>query len=537
MSPGAGLAPGSAGVPGVGGSSGGGGTTNATEPDPCLQGIAVSPTPLRRMTRAEYDHAVRDLLGSEQLLAQDFPNDLPAAGFASNRSDPLSLLGVEKLVQAAERAAVDATARLATLLPCSATQPDAACARTFFTDLARRAYRRSATSTELDELATLHAWGASNGGFGYGIQVVIERILQSPHFVYRMERTSLGPAATGPALLTGPSVADRLAALVWHSIPDLALLGAAESGALDTPDGIAAQAQRMLSDSKGRDGVVQFFDEWLDIDKLSITEKDPAVFPEYSRELGTAMWQETTSFVDFVVRQGDARLDTLLSSELALPTGPLAAFYGVAPGQTLVPLAATMRSGLLTHPSVLAVHAHADQSSPVKRGAFIRDRVLCTPLPSPPPAVNDTPPMIDPNATTRKRFEQHRADPSCATCHGLIDPVGFAFERYDATGRYRETEAGQAIDTTGMLTGTLDIDGPIQDAVDLTHRLAQSVQVRDCMATQWLRYALRQEEGEAEACTLSRARAAFREAGDVRQLILAIVQSDAFRYKTPGGAP
>lgn len=507
--------------------------------DACLQGVAVSPTPLRRLTRHEYDYAIRDLLGSSLQLAKDFPNDLPAAGFASNRADAVSVLGVEKLAAAAEAAAIEATGRLGTLLPCSATQPDAACARGYFADLARKAYRRSATTAELDELATLHTWGTANGGFAYGIQVGIERILQSPHFIYHLERAKAGTAtASGAALLTGASVADRLAAFIWHSLPDAALLAAAEDGTLDTPQGILTQAQRMLADAKGHDGVVQFFSQWLDIEKLAITEKNPAVFPAYSAEMRTAMWQETIGFVDFVVRQGDARLDTLLKSDLVLPSGPLASFYGLAPGQAYTPLSGGVRSGVLTHPSVLAVHAHSDQTSPVKRGAFVRDRVLCTPLPDPPPSVNANPPVIDPNATTRQRFQQHRADSSCAVCHSLIDPVGFAFERYDAVGRYRTTEGNNLpIDTAGILTGTVDIDGPFEGATDLTQRLASSSQVRDCMVTQWLRYALRQHEGGAEACTLQRAQAAFRADGDLRQLITTIVQSDAFRYKNIGGAP
>jgi len=504
--------------------------------------VSVAPSPLRRFTHAEYDHAVRALLGTQLELARDFPLDLPAAGFASNRSDPLSLLGVEKLLLAAEALAADAVTRLESLVPCAPAQGDAACARQFFSELSRQAYRRRPSASELEELAQLYAWGESNEGFSLGIQVVIERILQSPHFIYHLERTSGTPVAAqagadAVAPLTGPSIADRLAAFIWHSIPDATLLDAAERGELDTPAGIAAQAERMLLEPKGRDGVVEFFNQWLDIEKLSITEKNAAVYPTYSDAVRSAMWNETTSFVDFVVREGDARLETLLTSNLALPSAPLAALYGLPPAETLTPMDPLVRSGLLTHPSVLAVHAHADQSSPVKRGAFIRERVMCTPLPDPPPAVNDTPPMINPNATTRERFHQHRADPACASCHSLIDPVGFAFEGYDGMGVHRMLEGNLPIDTTGELLGSDDIDGPFAGAVELTQRFARSQQVRDCMATQWLRYAMRREEGEADACSQQTVRAAFRETGDLRKLVLAIVQSDAFRFKSSKGAP
>jgi hypothetical protein len=246
------------------------------------------------------------------------------------------------------------------------------------------------------------------------------------------------------------------------------------------------------------------------------------------------MWEETKSFVDFVVRQGDGRLETLLTSPLAMPSPALAPLYGLAPGAAFAPMDPLVRSGILTHPSVLAVHAHSDQSSPVKRGAFIRDRVLCTPLPDPPPTVNDNPPVVDPNATTRQRFEQHRADPVCGSCHNLLDPVGFAFERYDGMGLYRTMEGNLPIDASGNLTGTNDSDGPFQDGVELTKRFAASQQVRDCMATQWLRYAVRRDESDADACSQHQIRTAFRESGDMKQLVKAVAQSDAFRFKIKG---
>ncbi len=523
---------GSSAQPGVaGGASGSSGSPAVS----CPGGVSVAPTPLRRLTHAEYDNAVHALLGTGLQPARDFPPDLPGGGFASNRGDAVSLLGVEKVMLAAEVIAAEAATRLDTLVPCAVAQGDAACARKFYTDLARRAYRRTPDASELAELGQLYSFGESNGGFKVGVQVAIERILQSPHFIYHVERTSgtlVAGAAGLVAPLTGLSVADRLAAFVWHSLPDASLLDAAERGELDTPAGIAVQAERMLLDDRGRDGVVEFFNQYLGIEKLGMTEKNSATYPGYSDAVRTAMWNETASFVDFVVRQGDARLATLLTSNLALPSAALAPLYGLSPGTAFTPMDPLVRSGMLTHPSFLAVHAHSDQSSPVRRGAFIRARVLCTPLPDPPPNVNANPPVVDPNATTRQRFEQHRIQPSCATCHSLIDPVGFAFEHYDGMGMYRATDGALAVDSTGTLTGTQDIDGPFQDAIGLIQRFATSQQVRDCMATQWLRYAVRRDDSEADACSQQQIRAAFRESGDMRKLVTAVAQSDAFRFKT-----
>jgi Protein of unknown function (DUF1588)/Protein of unknown function (DUF1592)/Protein of unknown function (DUF1595)/Protein of unknown function (DUF1585)/Protein of unknown function (DUF1587) len=518
--------------PGTGGGAGSGQTGGAgVNPASCNGTVSVAPTPLRRFTHAEFDHAVRALLGTSLAPARDFPPDSPGGGFASNRGEAVSQLGVEKLMLAAEALAAEAVTRLSTLVPCSVATPNATCARQFYTDLARRAYRRTPDAGELDELGQLYSWGETNGGFALGIQVVIERVLQSPHFFYHVERTG-APLNANVAPLTGQSVADRLAAFIWHSLPDTALLDAADHGELDSAAGIEAQAERMLADAKGRDGVVEFFNQYLDIGKLDITEKSSTTYPAYSAAVRTEMWNETTSFVDFVVRQGDGRLETLLTSPLAMPSPGLAPLYKLAPGAAFTAMDPLVRSGILTHPSVLAVHAHSDQSSPVRRGAFIRARVLCAPLPDPPPNVNANPPVVNPGATTRQRFEQHRANPSCAVCHSLIDPVGFAFEHYDGMGLYRTTDGTLPLDTTGTLTGTQDIDGPFQDGIELTKRFATSQQVRDCMATQWLRYAVRRDETDADACSQQQVATAFRASGDMKQLVRAVVQSDAFRYKT-----
>jgi hypothetical protein len=515
--------------PGAAGSGSNGGAAGVG-PASCTGGVSVAATPLRRFTHTEYDHAVRALLGTALEPARDFPPDSPAGGFASNRGEAASQLGIEKLMLAAEALAVEAAPRL---FAACGEAGEAACAHGIYSELARKAYRRALDATELAELDQLYLWGQTNGGAALGYEVVLERVLQSPHFFYHIERTGPVLPGTTVAPLTGASVADRLAAFVWHSLPDVALLDAAERGELDTAAGIAAQAERMLADAQGRDGVVAFFDEYLDIEKLANTEKG-STYPAYTPTVRTEMWNETASFVDFVLRQGDGKLETLLTSPLAMPSASLAPLYGLTPGQAFTPMDPLVRSGILTHPAVLAVHAHSDQSSPVRRGAFIRDRVLCTPLPDPPPNVNANPPVVTPGATTRQRFEQHRAEPSCSVCHSLIDPVGFAFERYDGMGLYRTMDGALPIDTTGMLTGTQDIDGAFQDGVELSKRFATSKQVRDCMATQWLRYAVRRVETAADGCSQAQISAGFRESGDMKELVRAVVQSDAFRYKNKG---
>ena len=177
------------------------------------------------------------------------------------------------------------------------------------------------------------------------------------------------------------------------------------------------------------------------------------------------------------VWKADAKLDTLLSAPYTLVNGPLAGFYGMKgiTGDSFqkVDLDAGQRAGLLTHASLLAAKSGPDQSSPILRGVFVREQMFCQPLPQPPVTVDANPPELNPALTTKERFAAHRNDPSCEGCHRLIDPIGFGFERYDATGAYRTTENGKMVDATGELAGT-DVDGPFTGAIELGKKLVQS---------------------------------------------------------------
>jgi len=238
------------------------------------------------------------------------------------------------------------------------------------------------------------------------------------------------------------------------------------------------------------------------------------------------------------VWKADAKVDTLLGAKYSVMNGPLAAFYGIkgVTGDAFqkVDLDSTQRAGVLTHASIMAAKAGPDQSSPILRGAFVREQIFCQPLPQPPITVDANPPELNPKLTTKERFAAHRNDPSCEGCHRLIDPIGFGFERYDATGAYRTTENGKMVDATGELTAT-DVDGPFNGAIELGGKLVQSKDVEACVATHWFNFALGREPGDTDACTVQSLGAAFAgSGGDLRQLLLATVQTDAFLFK--GGA-
>jgi hypothetical protein len=364
-------------------------------------------------------------------------------------------------------------------------------------------------------------------------------MLQSPSFLYHLEPT-LPAAGEAVAPLDDWEVASRLSYFLWHTMPDEELFAAAAAGELTATTGLMAQAERMLDDPRAADAIGSFHVQWVGVSELELEDKDLDLFPSFTPALRTAMLAETRAFADHVIRRGDGTLDTLLTASYSLLQGPLFEVYGVTapPGHDPlepIDLPPGQRAGLLTLPSVLSAHAHANQTSPVHRGVMVRENLMCQDLPPPPPDVDNAPPDPDPNATTRERFAEHTADPACSACHRLIDGIGFGFEHYDAIGRYIDQESGKPIDATGQILGSDDIDGPFDGVPELAAKLASSAQVRECAALQWLRFSLGRQERDADECSTQAAIAAFEDSGfNIRQLLLAIVGTDAFRHRGQG---
>ena len=322
-------------------------------------------------------------------------------------------------------------------------------------------------------------------------------------------------------------------------MPDDALLAAAEAGELSDSLLLRAQVDRMLIDPKADAAISDFHLQWLGLDELEVVEKDAVVYPDFDAELAVAMKEDTASFVRWVFAEGDGKLDTLLTGAFTLSTDPaLLAVYGVErPADhvagTPLPLPADQRAGLLTQPGMMARHAHANQTSPVHRGQVVRERLLlCGPLPPPPPDVDNVPPDPEPGSTTRERFEEHRANPSCSGCHNLIDGVGFGFEGYDGMGVFRTMDGGLPVDASGEILGTSDVDGTFDGAVELSQRLSGSDDVRSCVARQWFRYSLGRMDADEDVCANDELLDRFADSGyHLRTLVHEVVQSDAFRYR------
>jgi hypothetical protein len=501
-------------------------------------GPTVDAAPLRRLTREQYDNTVRDLLGIEGQPSQRIAQDEKVAAFYSNAVAPVNRLTVEQYAGVAEELALAAVGKLGAIAPCDrATLGDRACASAFIDRFGTRAYRRPLTAAE--KLRYERLFDAHGSVYENGVRLIMTTMLSSVHFVYHMELPA-SPEADAVTPLPAYQLASRLSYALWNSMPDDALFDAAASGRLATPEGLRSQAERLLEHPRAKDTIASFHVQWLKLDAIPDIQKDPTLFPGFDAELKSAMLRDTVNFADYVLRRGDGKLETLLTAPFSVVDGPLLAIYGASPAAVAgepVQLNREQRSGLLTQAAFLAAHAHANQTSPVQRGVAIRENLLCTNLPDPPANVNNNPPEPAPGATTRERFAEHTANATCASCHELIDPIGFGFEQYDAVGRFRSQESGKTIDASGELVKAGDASGTFRGAVELSRKLAQSQVVRDCMARQWFRFALGRLETRGDACAMKRLKESFSASGyDVKELLLSIVTSDAFRFYR-GAAP
>jgi hypothetical protein len=496
-------------------------------------------TPLRRLTRAQYNNTVRDLLGLSGEFGATFAGDDDAGGFRSNVVSPVSEPQVEQYYRTAEDLATRAVAGgLAKLAPCPPPRPEPACADEFVRNFGKRAFRRPLTPEEVDRYQQVYQAGrGASGDLASGVTLVIAAMLQSPNFLYLPEIGDSAAKEKDGVPLDGYEVASRLSYFLLGSMPDEELFAAADARALRTPEQIGAQARRLLKSPRARDAIVSFFTQWLEVTELGSIDKDAMLFPEFTPALRTAMRDEIGAFADHVLRTGDGRLQTLLTSSLSFPSAPLLPIYGLPARQGMgqvadvpVELPRAQRSGLLTLAGVMSVYAHPDQTGPVGRGFMVSEKLLCITPPPAPDNVNTMLPKPDANVTTRERLEQHRVDPACSSCHALMDPYGLTFENYDAIGRYRTTDGRKAVDATA--TGLPEI-GDVKDALELMAKLAASPVVRSCLTKQWFRYAFGRSEVASDEGTLATALAAFAGADHAMpDLLVGLATSRGFRFRT-----
>jgi hypothetical protein len=527
---------------GGGGASGGSsgiGSGSAMTEAACAMLKVPSPgaTPLRRLTQPEYDSTIRDLLGDGSNPATAFPPDQRQGDFSNTAValtvSPLLAQGYES---AAEQLATTAIGHLSTLASCNtATTGEDACATQFVQTFGKRAFRRPLTTDEQSGLMALYESNRSGADYNNGIQSVIEAILQSAPFLYRHEFGAAALAQGSVLPLTSYEMASRLSYFLWGSMPDDTLFAAADADQLRTAQQVSAQATRILADPKAHPAITQFFSEWLGVDEIANSPKDPTAYAMYTPQVRDAMQAETVAFADWVMWQSDGKLDTLLTAPVSFVNQMLAPIYGLTgiTGDTLqqVSLDPTQRAGIVTQAALMTVLGKADRSSPVLRGKFVREKFFCQAVAPPPQNIVITPPPVMPGVSTREMFTMHSTVEPCKSCHTLMDPIGFGFENYNGIGQWRTTDQGQTVNASGTVSGT-DVDGTFDGAVDLAHKLAASPDVRDCVATEWFRYAMGRGESTADDCALQSLKTSF--AGtqaDIRQLLVAVTQTDTFRYR------
>jgi len=346
--------------------------------------------------------------------------------------------------------------------PASAAAEEA-CARQILTKLARRAYRRPGTDTEIERLMTFYREGRHTVNFDVGIERALRSILASPKFVFR-------PEVDPPALHDGDvyrvndfELATRLSFFLWSSSPDDELLDLAARGQLKQRAVLEQQTMRMLRDPRAEALVANFADQWLQLRNLRASIPDQNEFPDFDNNLRQAFRQETELLFDSVMREDRSILD-LLTADYTFVNERLAKHYGIpnvyGSQMRRVPVADEARRGLLGQGAILMVTSHPDRTSPVLRGKWVLENLLGTPPPPPPPNVPLLPEGAAAKARTmREQMEAHRANPPCAGCHKLMDPIGFALENFDAVGAWRTRDAGTRIDSSGELTDGTRVDG------------------------------------------------------------------------------
>ena len=507
--------------------------------------LVPAPPALPRLTRAHFDNTVVDVLGGGLTLPPQLEPDPPYDELLTVGASvaQVSPRGVELYEDAARSLAAQVAAepaRLQALLPCTPIGPeDATCLGAFVAKVGRRLWRRPLTGAETAAIVqTALAAGKALGTVAHAVQWALVPLLQAPAFLYRVERGEPDPSVQGGRRLTGLERAGRLAFFVWNGPPDDALLDAAAAGKLDDAQAWAAEVDRLLAAPKARRGVRQFALEWLQLHELGALNKDPKVYKHFSPDLGASAREEVLRRVEHIALDQDGDLRQLLTSDHAFVDRRLAAIYEepAVADTGFADIALTVhpeRRGLLGTVAFLALASHPISTSPTLRGMYVRKHLLCDIVPNPPAGLNTALPEPSTTAKTmRERLQAHMAVKSCASCHKYLDPIGFAFERFDGIGRWRATDAGTPVDTSGRLDGAT-----FADLASLGAVIAQSPKFRRCVVQRLYAFAVARPVTDGEAGEIDRLSDTFASGGmRLRGLMRAVARSDGFR-RVGAGAP
>jgi len=409
--------------------------------------------------------------GPGMATVQTVPIDLRLDGARIKRFEVPNTTGIDVVLVSGPfnvtgRGETPSRAKIFVCRPASAKE-EAACAKKILATLARRAFRRPVTDADVNPLLAFYESGRREGDFDDGIQNAVEAMLVSPDFLFRVERDPRGAAPGTVYRLNDFELASRLSFFLWSSIPDDPLLDLAEQGKLKEPAIIEQQVHRMLDDPRAQALVSNFAGQWLQLRNLETVRPDPDVFPNFDESLRQAFRRETELFFESLLRENRSVFD-LLDANYTFLNQRLAEHYGI-PGIygsqfRRVTLEDPNRGGLLGQGSILTVTSYPNRTSVVQRGKWILENLLGAPPPPPPPDVPDLKPHGKDGRllSMREQMELHRANPTCASCHARMDPIGFALENYDAIGRWRAKDAGSVIDAAGKLPDGTKFNGPAE---------------------------------------------------------------------------
>jgi hypothetical protein len=417
-----------------------------------------------------------------------------------------------------------------------------ACASQFVRSFGLRAFRRPLSDDELTRYMGFFDSSLTQGDFKVGVALVIQGMLISPNFLFRSE---LGAdSGNGSFALTSYEVASALSYAYWGTMPDAALFAAAQSGALSTKAQIAAQAQRLLADPRGRSRVASFFYEWTQGARANIATPDQGTYPAIYAAPGgfaavvKAMREEEDAFVTSVAFDSTKKFSELFSARYTFANDTLAAYYGLAPpgtGETLAKVnvgPSSARGGILTLGMFLLGHARADESSPTQRGHQIRANILCDDVPPPPPGVVPIVPPGTPGATGRDQIQAITGSGVCASCHDLLNPIGFGLEAFDGVGQERKLDNGYPVDATGQLTGFDDATGKtiaFDGVRQLSDILGTYATAQSCFAANYYRYIRGFAPQDADLGAVQKLQQHFVQANeDLPDLFVEIALQDSF---------
>jgi hypothetical protein len=523
-----------AGEPGTGGGAAGGETPIGTPPP---AGFAPQAATLRRLTRAQYENTVRDLLGDGLTLSVELEPDTVLHGFSS--------IGASRVALSARATELFETAAHALAAQVFASEPlrqalvdcdpvaEPECTTQFIEGFGRRAFRRPLAADEVTRYVAVAGTAAQTLGSAWdGLQYALAGLLQSPHFLYRVELGTADAKDPSRQVFDGYELASRLSYFLWNTTPDLELLDAAARGDLSSEAGLLAQTERLLGAPRAQAAFDTFFRELYRLDGLDDLAQLPSAFPQVTATLGPALREETLRFFADLVEQ-DGSYRSIFEARGTFVNAEVAALYELsAPagaGFAAISLPANgARVGILGHGSFLATNAHASSTSPTLRGKFIREVLLCQAIPPPPPdVVTDLAATVgDEPRTMRQKLAVHSEQPACAACHRVMDPIGLGLENFDGIGAHRLTDAGQVIDASGEIDGVA-----FQNAAGLAAALGRHPAVSECLARNVYRYAIGHLESSSEdPLVVALGRQSEAEGSRLRALFSSVVASAAFRY-------